>query len=98
MSAALFAGLDRADAVRYSFLMATPITAMAVAYESLKLIRGEVSGAEPVALIVGVVASFVSGIFAIAVLLRYVRTRSFNIFVVYRLVLAALVLAVFLTR
>ena len=98
MSAALFAGLDRADAVRYSFLMATPITAMAVAYESLKLIRGEVSGAEPVVLIVGVVASFVSGIFAIAVLLRYVRTRSFNIFVVYRLVLAALVLAVFLTR
>ncbi len=98
MSAALFAGLDRADAVRYSFLMATPITAMAVAYESLKLVRGEVSGAEPVTLVVGVVASFASGIFAIAVLLRYVRTRSFNVFVIYRLVLAALVLAVFLTR
>ena len=29
--AGLFAGLDRADAARYSFLMATPITAMAVA-------------------------------------------------------------------
>jgi undecaprenyl-diphosphatase len=96
MSAALFAGLDRADAARYSFLMATPITAMAVAWESLKLLRGEVGGAEPVTLIVGVVASFVSGILAIAVLLRYVRTRSFNIFVVYRLILAAIVLAVFL--
>ena len=46
----------------------------------------------------GVVASFVAGILAIAVLLRYVRTRSFNIFVVYRLALAAVVLAVFLTR
>jgi undecaprenyl-diphosphatase len=98
ISAGLFAGLDRAAAARYSFLMATPITAMAVAYEALKLIRGEVSGAEPAVLVVGVVASFVSGVLAISVLLRYVRTRSFNIFVLYRLGLAAVVLAVFLAR
>jgi undecaprenyl-diphosphatase len=98
MSAGLFAGLDRADAARYSFLMATPITAMAVAYESLKLIRGEVAGADPAVLIVGVASSFVAGILAIAVLLRYLRTRSFMVFVVYRLVLAALVVAVFLLR
>ncbi len=98
MSAALFAGLDRADAARYSFLMATPITAMAVAYETLKIVRGDVGGAEPAALVVGIIASFVSGILAIAVLLRYVRTRSFNIFVVYRFVLAAVVLAAFLAR
>ncbi|MHB8893259.1 MAG: undecaprenyl-diphosphate phosphatase [Candidatus Limnocylindrales bacterium] len=98
MSAALFAGLDRADAARYSFLMATPITAMAVAYEALKLVRGEVGGAEPATLIVGVVASFVAGILAIAVLLRFLRTRSFNVFVAYRVVLAAVVLAAFLAR
>jgi len=98
MSAALFAGLDRADAARYSFLMATPITAMAVAYEALKLFRGEVGGAEPATLVVGVVASFVAGILAIAVLLRYVRTRSFNVFVAYRVVLAVVVLVAFLAR
>jgi undecaprenyl-diphosphatase len=98
MSAALFAGLDRADAARYSFLMATPITAMAVAYETLKIVRGDVGGTEPAALVAGVVASFVSGILAISVLLRYLRTRSFNIFVAYRLVLAAVVLLVFLAR
>ena len=98
MSAALFAGRDRADAARYSFLMATPITAMAVAYESLKILRGEVGGAAPLTLAVGVTASFVSGILAISVLLRYLRTRSFNVFVVYRLVLAAVVLVVFLAR
>jgi undecaprenyl-diphosphatase len=98
MSAALFAGLDRADAARYSFLMATPITAMAVAWETLKIVRGDVGGAEPLALAVGVGASFVSGILAIAVLLRYVRSRSFTVFVAYRLVLAAAVLAIFLVR
>ena len=98
MSAALFAGLDRTDAARFSFLMATPITAMAVAYEGLKLVRGEVGGAEPLTLVVGVVAAFVAGILAIAVLLRYVRTNSFTIFVVYRFVLAAVVLVTLVVR
>jgi undecaprenyl-diphosphatase len=98
MSAALFAGLDRADAARFSFLMATPLTAMAVAYEGLKLVRGEVVGAEPLTLIVGIVAAFVSGILAITVLLRYLQTRSFTVFVVYRFVLAAVVLLTVVVR
>ncbi len=98
MSAALFAGLDRADAARYSFLMATPITAMAVAYETVQIARGEVSGAELAPLVVGVLASFGAGILAIAVLLRYLRTNSFNVFVVYRLVLAAVVIVFLLAR
>ena len=98
MSAALFAGLDRTDAARFSFLMATPITAMAVAYEGLKLVRGEVGGAEPITLVVGVVAAFVAGILAIAILLRYVRSNSFTIFVVYRFVLAAVVLVTLVVR
>ena len=98
VSAALFSGLDREDAVRYSFLMATPITAMAVAYEGLKLLKGDVGGAEPVVMLVGVLASFGAGVLAISILLRYVRTRSFTVFVVYRIVLAAIVLVAFLAR
>jgi undecaprenyl-diphosphatase len=98
ISAALFAGLNRVDAVRYSFLMATPITAGAVLFEAVKLVRGDVVGATAGVLIVGVVSSFVAGVLAIAVLLRYVRTQSFTIFVIYRLVLAAVVVAVFLSR
>jgi undecaprenyl-diphosphatase len=98
MSAGLFAGLDRADAARYSFLMATPITAMAVVYESYKLVAGEAGAVEVWPLAVGVVASFLSGILAIAILLRYVRTRSFTVFVTYRVALAAVVVVAFLTR
>ena len=96
ISAALFAGLDRADAARYSFLMAMPVTAMAVVYETFKLLKGDVGGVEPVAMLVGVVSSFVAGMLAISFLLRYLRTRSYNIFVVYRLVLAAIVVVAFL--
>lgn len=98
ISAGLFAGLDREGATRFSFLMATPITALAVVWESLKILRGDVGGAEPLPLLVGVVAAFAAGILAIEVLLRYVRSRSLNVFVAYRLVLAALVLVVFLVR
>ena len=35
---------------------------------------------------------------AIAVLLRFVRTHSYGIFVAYRIVLAAIVIVVFLVR
>ena len=99
ISAGLFAGLDRESAARFSFLMATPITAAAAAYELVKLIRGDLGVAvEWLPLIAGMVAALVSGLLAIRFLLRYLRTRSLNIFVAYRLVLAAVVLVVFLER
>ncbi|HEX5014884.1 MAG TPA: undecaprenyl-diphosphate phosphatase [Candidatus Limnocylindrales bacterium] len=97
ISAGLFAGLNRESAARFSFLMATPITAAAAAYESLKLVRGDLGVAvEVLPLIAGMVAALVSGLFAIAVLLRFLRTRSLNVFVAYRIVLAAIVLVTWL--
>jgi undecaprenyl-diphosphatase len=99
ISAGRLAGLDRTSAARFSFLMATPITAGAIIFEGRQLITGEANvtiAAGP--LIVGLIASFVSGMIAIRFLMEYVRTRSLNIFVVYRLGLAALVVVVWLAR
>jgi len=99
ISAARFAGLDREAAARFSFLMATPVTAGAAIFEARKLVTGEAGvdvSSEP--LVVGMVAAFVSGMLAIGVLLRYVRTRSLNVFVWYRLVLAGVVLVAWLAR
>ncbi|MGZ8501697.1 MAG: undecaprenyl-diphosphate phosphatase [Candidatus Limnocylindrales bacterium] len=98
ISAGLFLGLTRESAARFSFLMATPITAAAGAYETLQLLRGEAGGgitAGP--LVVGMIAALVAGFAAIHLLLRYLRTNSLTIFVVYRLVLAAVVVAFFLS-
>jgi undecaprenyl-diphosphatase len=93
IAAGLFTGLDRESAARFSFLMATPVTAAAAAYEGLKVIKGDAGVAVSVGpLLVGLAASFIFGILAIAVLLRYLRTRSTNIFVVYRILIAAVVL------
>jgi undecaprenyl-diphosphatase len=97
ISAARFAGLDREAAARFSFLMATPITAGAALFEVRKLATGEAGVTVSLGpLVVGMVAAFVSGMIAIGFLLRYLRTRSLNIFVAYRLVLAAVVVVAWL--
>ncbi len=97
ISAGRLVGLDRASAARFSFLMATPIIAMAGAYETLQLIRGENGSAPELApLVVGMLAALVSGLAAIHYLLRWLAGHSLSIFVWYRLVLAAIVVIWFL--
>lgn len=99
ISAGRLAGLDRPAAARFAFLMATPITVGAIIFEARKLLTGE-SGVQPEAmpLLVGMLASLVAGFSAIHFMLRYLRTRSLRIFVWYRFILAAIVLAVVATR
>ena len=97
ISAGLGLGLSRVEATRFSFLMATPVVAGAGLFELRKLLTGDVAGdVDAAAVAVGFAAAAVSGLAAIHVLLRFVRTHSMAAFVVYRLLLAALVLVVFL--
>jgi undecaprenyl-diphosphatase len=94
----LIAGLTREEAARFSFLMATPIIAGAGAFETLQLIRGGNDVKPELApLVFGMLAAFVSGMLAVAFMLRWLRTHSFDVFVVYRLVAAAVVVVAFLT-
>jgi undecaprenyl-diphosphatase len=97
ISAGLFAGLTREAAARFSFLMATPITAGAGIWEVRKLVTGEAGVAIDTApLIVGMVAALVSGIAAIAMTLRYLRTHPTTVFVVYRIALSVVILVAWL--
>lgn len=99
ISAGRLAGLDREAAARFAFLMATPITAGAGVFELRKLLTGEAGVQVEVApLVVGMVAALLSGLAAIHFMLRYLRTRSLDVFVFYRFVLATIVLVVWLAR
>jgi undecaprenyl-diphosphatase len=49
-------------------------------------------------LVVGFVTAAVASAFSIAVVLRYVRTHSYGVFALYRLVLAAAVVALAIAR
>jgi undecaprenyl-diphosphatase len=97
ISAGLFAGLDREAAARFAFLMATPITAGAGLWELRKIVTGEAGVDLPLLpLAAGMIVSFISGLVAIGVLLRFVRSHGYGVFVAYRVALAALVLVAWL--
>jgi len=90
----LLTGLDRATAARYAFLLGIPITAGAGMIEALRLLRtGEhVGDAGPI--LIAILVSFLSGWFAVWFLVNYLKRRSLVPFVVYRLALAAVIVAV----
>jgi undecaprenyl-diphosphatase len=94
ISAGLGLGLRREDATRFSFLLATPVIAGAGAKALLDARRSAELLAQPELAVVGFVTSFVSGIAAVAFLLRFLRTNSLAWFIPYRLVLAALLIVV----
>lgn len=87
----------QAAATRLSFLMSIPIIGGAALYKGVQL-AGDGLPSEYVApFLWGMLASAVSGFVAIAFLLRFVRTRSFRPFVVYRLVVGTVLIVVFAT-
>jgi undecaprenyl-diphosphatase len=90
----LFAGLDRATAARYSFLLGIPITAAAGLKKALDLARGGLPAGEGGPLLVAIVVSFASGWFAVWFLVNYLKRRSLLPFVLYRLALAAIIVVV----
>lgn len=87
--------LDRPSAARFSFLMSMPITLAAVILKVPDAVRTDGVSAP---LVAGVLAAAVSSWLAITVLLRYVSKRSFGVFAVYRVLLAAVVFATIASR
>lgn len=85
----------REAAAVFSFLMSAPITFAATVLKVPDALR-ETGISAP--LIVGVVASAVSGWLAITVLLKLVARRGYGIFAAYRLLLGAAILALAFSR
>lgn len=89
ISAGLFMGYNRAAAARYSFLLSIP----AVVASGLFQLRDITAGGGPGLgfTLLATVLAFISGYASIAWLLGYVSKYSFFPFVVYRVILGALV-------
>jgi undecaprenyl-diphosphatase len=98
ISAARFLGLDRDSAARLSFLLLVPITLGAIVFKGVTdVLLADLPPGTVGPFIVGTIAAAVSGLFAISLLLGYVRRHDYTVFVVYRLALAAMVLLVIAT-
>jgi undecaprenyl-diphosphatase len=86
-----FLGYEREAATRFAFLLAIPAVVGAGIFE-LREIPGGDNAYGPVPTLIATVVSFLVGYAAIAWLLRYVSTKSFLPFVVYRIALGSLTL------
>ena len=86
--------VERGDSANFSFLMATPIIAGAGLIEARKLFHEGLD----LSVGLGFISAAVFGLIAIVFLIRYVRTRNYVVFAVYRLLVAALVIGVFFAR
>lgn len=80
-------GYSRADSARLSFLMLVPIVAGATCFSAFKTVKdGGIPSDLVLPMLVGFVVSAIVGWLAVYGLLKMLQTRSFNIFVVYRLI------------
>lgn len=94
--AALFLGMRRSDAARFSFLLGVPAIAGAGLYE-LKDAVAQLGDDAWLPIFVGTAAAAVSGYLSIAWLLRYLGRNTLSPFAFYRILLAFLVAALCLT-
>ncbi|MGH3102476.1 MAG: undecaprenyl-diphosphate phosphatase [Gaiellaceae bacterium] len=93
-----FLGLDRDSAARLSFLLLIPITFGAVLFKGLvDVVLGDLPPGTTGPFVVGTIAAAVSGLAAIWGLLGYVRRHDYTLFVVYRLIVAAIVVLLIAT-
>ncbi|MHB0913483.1 MAG: undecaprenyl-diphosphatase UppP [Armatimonadota bacterium] len=102
ITAGLLCGLEREAAARFSFLLGAPVILGAAVYELRHVFTDGLPAGEAVPFVAGVVTAGVVGYLCIGFLLNYLRKRSVDIFVGYRLIFGIAVIAMsvfgYLTR
>jgi len=91
ITGALFVGLNRSDAARFSFLLSIPAvfaSGLFELYGSLKYLDTSMS----INLVIATIAAALSGYFAIDFLIKYLKKHSTFIFIYYRIILGIIIL------
>lgn len=95
ISAGLFAGLDRAAAARFSFLLSAPITVAAIAKRMLsagsEFSQTGIDAQLATFYVIGALTAGITGYYAIRFLLAYLQKYSLAAFAYYRFILAGCV-------
>jgi undecaprenyl-diphosphatase len=95
LMAAMALGLTREASARFSFLLSVPVVAAAGVFEMPKVLRE--LDLSSITLAIGLLAAAVAGYVSIAWLLRFLRARSTIPFVVYRVALGLVLIAMLAT-
>jgi undecaprenyl-diphosphatase len=92
ITAGLFRNMTREAAVRFSFLLSTPIIAGAALLKAHELRKEGLPVGMHMPFLVGVLVSAVVGYAAIAWLIRYLQSNSLKVFIFYRIVVGLIVI------
>jgi undecaprenyl-diphosphatase len=92
ITAGLFRNMTREGAVRFSFLLSTPLIAGAALLKAHELKKEGLPAGMHMPFLVGVVISAIVGYAAIAWLIRYLQSNSLKVFIVYRIVVGVIVI------
>jgi undecaprenyl-diphosphatase len=87
--------IKREDAARFTFLLSTPFILLSGLYKAKDIVNVSV---EALPFAAAIVTSAVVGLLSIKFLLGYLKRKGFGIFAVYRFILGAIVIAVYLLR
>ena len=92
ITAGLFRNMTREAAVRFSFLLSTPIIAGAALLKAHELKKEGLPAGMHMPFLVGVLVSAIVGYAAITWLIRYLQSNSLRVFIVYRIVVGVIVI------
>lgn len=98
LTAALLLGFTRTTATRFSFLLSMPVTAGAGVLKLRHLVTDGIPSGEGLAFALGIGVALITGLIVIGGLLRYVRTRSLDLFAAYRLTIGVIVITATIIR
>ena len=91
ISVGLLRGISREDAARFTFLLVTPLIVMIAIYDMFSLNLNQLLTIQNV---IGFISSLVFSIVSIRFLLNFVKNYTLKIFIIYRILLAILILIV----
>lgn len=97
ISGGLLLGLSREQAARFSFLLSFPIILGSGLKKLIDLRHEQSADIFNLPLLLAFITAFIVGLLCIHFLLRYLKNHSLNIFVIYRLALASIVLLFIIT-
>ncbi|MSQ46713.1 MAG: undecaprenyl-diphosphatase UppP [Ignavibacteria bacterium] len=92
ITAALFCGLKREDAAKFSFLLSIPAIAASGLLELIEL-QQFISTLGITSILVAVISSAIVGYLSIEFLLKYLRNHTTYIFIIYRIIAGLLILS-----
>ena len=91
ISTALISGWERGDAAKFSFLLGIPAISIAAIVEFIFSFN-EFNSFSFLPLIVGLITTFISSLFAIDFLLKYFSSNGLKLFVIYRFIFGVVIL------